>query len=367
MNIAITESPDLAGVIVGETAISDVQGEAGYLSYRGIDITELAQQPFLQVVWQVLFGQWPDPAQEQQLRDHLAINSTLQPEDLALLRALPAGLHPMRMLQGIIPLIQPATATDATHNPDADLGLAIAARLPSLIAAHHRLSQGLDPIPAALELSLHENFLVMLHGNAPSPEAVRLLDTTQILQLEHSFNAGTFAGRVCASTKAALPAVLSASVGTLSGPLHGGADQAALAMAREVGSPEAAAEWVAAALARGDKIMGMGHREYRRLDPRAAILKPLAREFCTEPESRNLFATLVAIEEACQAHFGARGQEIHANVEFYKGAVFHSLGIPDHYFTALFAMARVYGYLAHYLEFAPVGRLIRPRARYIGE
>jgi citrate synthase len=193
-----------------------------------------------------------------------------------------------------------------------------------------------------------------------------MLDAAQILQMEHSFNAGTFAGRVCASTLAPIQSSISASIGTLFGRLHGGADQAALEMAMEIGSPERAESYVQHCLANKIKIMGMGHREYRTVDPRARILKPMAQELCQDEESRNLLATLVAVEEACQREFAERGKEIWANVEFYKGAVFHSLGIPSHYFTAMFAMARVYGYIAHFLEFRRDNRLIRPRAAYTG-
>ena len=204
----------------------------------------------------------------------------------------------------------------------------------------------------------------MFHGKAPTDEQRRMLDAAQILQMEHSFNAGTFAGRVCASTLAPIQSCISASIGTLFGKLHGGADQAALEMAMAIGSSDAAANYVADALARGEKIMGMGHREYRTVDPRAKLLKPMAVTLCREPDSKQLLATLVAVEEACQAAFSVRGKEIWANVEFYKGAVFHSLGIPSQNFTAMFAMARVYGYIAHFLEFKRESRLIRPRARY---
>ena len=193
-----------------------------------------------------------------------------------------------------------------------------------------------------------------------------MLDAAQILQMEHSFNGGTFAGRVCASSLAPIQSSISASIGTLFGRLHGGADQAALEMAMAIGSPDKAEAYVRDCLANKVKIMGMGHREYRTVDPRARLLKPMALELCQDEESKKLLATLIAVEEACQREFAARGKEIWANVEFYKGAVFHSLGIPTHYFTTMFAMARVYGYIAHFLEFQRDSRLIRPRARYVG-
>ncbi len=359
-------SRDLAGIVVGDTRISDVQGELGLLSYRGIPIEELIGVPYLHVVWMVLFGDWPDEQQKSRLKAFMCKHSRLSYTEIDLLQHISRDLHPMLMLQGSIPLLSLPEEETLGVGLDAEQGLFIAAKIAALVAAHHRLAHSkavLPPVPGRL---VHENFLTMFHGTAPTANQVRMLDAAQILQMEHSFNAGTFAGRVCASTLAPIQSAISASIGTLFGKLHGGADQAALEMAMEIGSPERAADYVHDCLANKVKIMGMGHREYRTVDPRAKILKPMAIEMCQDDESRNLLATLVAVEEACQREFAANGKEIWANVEFYKGAVFHSLGIPTHYFTALFAMARVYGYIAHFLEFRQESCLIRPRARYTG-
>lgn len=361
-------SADLAGVVVGETAISDVQGASGILSYRGHPIDEIADKPFLQVAWLLVFGDWPAPAQEQQLAEYMALHRRLSVSEVDVLRALPRDLHPMLMLQSLIPtLLPPESGETFGLSEDAAHGLAIVAKMPALIAAWYRLSQGADIVPSSDSLSPHDDFLRMFHGKAPAPNQISTLDAVQILQMEHSFNASTFAGRVCASTAAPLQSVLSVSVGTLYGVLHGGADQAALAMARTIGNPDKAPAYVAECLAKKTKIMGMGHREYKTVDPRAKILKPMAAALCTSGESRRLLDTLCAVEEACQHEFAAQGKQIWANVEFYKGAVFHGLGIPDEYFTAMFAMARAYGYLAHYLEFKPNSRLIRPRAKYVAQ
>jgi len=359
-------SNDLAGIVVGDTAISDVQGEQGLLSYRGIDINDLVGVPFLHVVWMVLFGEWPQEQEKSRLKTFMCKHSRLTHQEIELLRHVPRKLHPMLMLQGMIPLLELPEEQSMDMELNAEQGLFLAAKITALIAAHYRLGQSkvvLAPTPGRL---FHENFLTMFHGRAPSPEQVQMLNAAQILQMEHSFNCGTFAGRVCASTLAPIQSVISASIGTLFGKLHGGADQAALEMAMTIGSPEKAKAYVQDCLARKEKIMGMGHREYRTVDPRAKILKPMAMELCTEDESRNLLMTLVAVEEACQSAFAKQDKEIWANVEFYKGAVFHSMGIPTHFFTAMFAMSRVYGYIAHFLEFSKDSRLIRPRANYIG-
>ena len=363
---ATVYSSDLAGIVVGDTAISDVQGEQGLLSYRGIDINDLVGVPFLHVVWMVLFGDWPEEQEKSRLKTFMCRHSRLSHAEIELLRHVPRDLHPMLMLQGLVPLLQFPAEQAMDMEPDAEHGLFLAAKITALIAAHHRLGHSkvvLAPTPGRL---FHENFLTMFHGSPPTAEQVRMLNAAQILQMEHSFNAGTFAGRVCASTLAPIQSSVSASIGTLFGKLHGGADQAALEMAMAIGSPDKAGAYVKDCLDRKEKIMGMGHREYRTVDPRAKILKPMAMELCQEGESKNLLLTLVAVEEACQAAFAEQDKEIWANVEFYKGAVFHSLGIPTHFFTAMFAMARVYGYVAHFLEFSKNSRLIRPRANYTG-
>jgi citrate synthase len=360
----VFESPDLAGVIVGTTAISDVRGEEGVLSYRGIAIEELTDKPFLAVAFLVIFGRWPSADESQRLAQFMSHQGQLSGHELSQLRQLPVDLHPMLMLQGMVPLLHLPTQETLGLGLDAEQGLAVAARMAALIAAYFRLQRGEQPIADAPEEDFHANFLHAVHGTTPSADAVTILNTTQILQMEHSFNAGTFAGRVCASTLAPIQSSISASIGTLYGRLHGGADQAALEMAAAIGAPESATEYVAQCLAEKTKIMGMGHREYRTVDPRAKILKPMAQALCRDPDSKQLLDTLVAVEDACREAFAVRGKEIWANVEFYKGAVFHSLGLPSHYFTALFAMARVYGYIAHYVEFSRDSRLIRPRARY---
>ncbi len=359
-------SPDLAGIVVGETAISDVQGDQGKLSYRGVDINDLIDAPFLHVAWLLLFGEWPDSQQSSRLVAFMNRHARLSFQEIDLLQLVPRDLHPMLMLQGMTPLLKLPQEETLDMGLDAEQGLFIAAKLPALVAAHYRLEHSKVPLSPRPGKLFNHNFLYMFHGSQPSEAQVRMLNAAQILQMEHSFNAGTFAGRVCASTLAPIQSSIAASIGTLFGRLHGGADQAALEMAEAIGGPEHAEAYVQDCLARGEKIMGMGHREYRTVDPRARVLKPMAMELCTEGDSARLLATLVAVEEACQRAFAERGKEIWANVEFYKGAVFHSLGIPSQYFTALFAMARVYGYIAHFLEFRRDSRLIRPRAKYTG-
>lgn len=361
-------SADLAGIEVGETAISHVNGAEGELGYRGASIETLVDKPFWQVVWLVLFGDYPNADQENALQIFMANNSRLSEQELAVLKLLPNELHPMLMLQAMVPIIN-LDATDRIDglSNDAHSGIIIASKLPSLIAAKRQFELGKDAIAVDMDESFHKNFLLMFNGQAPTEKQIQMLDTAQILQMEHGFNASTFAGRVCASTLAPIQSAIAASIATLYGELHGGADQAALEMAQAIGKPELAAAYVEDCLAKKIKIMGMGHREYKVLDPRAKILKPMALELCDSGDAKVIFSTLVAVEDACREVFNKKGKEIRANVEFYKGAVFYQLGVPSHYFTSLFAMARVYGYIAHYLEFSGNSRLIRPKARYVGK
>ncbi len=359
----------LEGVEVGATAISNVDGERGELSYRGHPIAELAEQNFVRVAWLLLFGEWPNPHEEAQLGQFLSSHAVLTRAERDLLAAIPADTHPMLMLQALVPLLNtvPLESIDLpSESSDAVEGLIVAAKIPSLVAAYYRreqdlewplVSHGGDPIAA---------FLKNLHGRTPAKAQVDALRVAQILQMEHSYNAGTFCGRVALSTDAPVVSSISASIGTLFGRLHGGADQAALEMAVAIGSADKAAAYVQEQIARGERIMGIGHREYQTLDPRAAVLKPLARSVCQQPEHLALLDTLEAVEQACVEALEKPGKTLRANVEFYKGAVFYALGVPPHFFTSLFAMARVWGYLAHALEFRPEARLIRPRARYIG-
>ncbi len=359
----------LEGVVVGATAVSNVDGTEGRLSYRGQPIEELVARPYLQVAWLLLYGTWPNPREEQTLAHFLLEHRALAQHERDLLAALPLDIHPMHMLQGLVPVLdfEPRARLALPGGEDARRGLIVAARLPTLLAAWLRRRAGLDWTASSTRLDPLQAFLASFTGSEPNARQLAALRAAQILQMEHSYNAGTFAGRVVLSAQAPVECAIAASIGTLFGTLHGGADQAALEFAQSVGSPEAADAAVGTVLAAGGRVMGIGHREYRVTDPRARLLKPLAASLCSaDAEAHQLFQTLVAIEESCVRRLEKPGKTLRANVEFYKGAVFHTLGLPSDSFTAMFAMARVWGYIAHALEFRPQARLIRPRAEYLG-
>jgi citrate synthase len=265
----------------------------------------------------------------------------------------------MHVIQGLAPLLDP---TDRfTHRGEAAQGFAIAAKLPTILVTFLTGEVATPSGTADPALRFIEQI------GAPATDIARAAyNVTQILQIEHSFNASTFVARATASTLAPVENALSAAFGTLHGVLHGGADQAALETADRVASPDAAAGFVDECLATGAKVMGMGHREYRVLDPRARHLKALAEDLCRGTPHEITYRTLVAIEERFTERMAEKGKALYANLEFYKGVIYRTLGIPTRFFTANFAMARVYGYLAHFIESRQDNRIVRPKALYVG-
>lgn len=371
----IAVDPGLEGVVVGSTRISDVDGSAGTLSYRGTSVAALAEQPFAQVASLVALGK-PVPA----VTDSLNAGIKLSERERALVLALPRSLLPMQLLQGVIPLLDKPTDALTLTNADLDhiapgetlptglaqeaaIALSIAGKLPEVIATHFK-STAVDSNAATYCTRFCDMIGADSAANQPLVEAFEVM---QILQLEHSFNASTFAARVIASTLAPIENALSGAVGTLHGVLHGGADQAALETADFVADPAKAAAFVDQCLADGTKVMGMGHREYKVLDPRARFAKQLAEQVSAGTEHERTFAVLAAIEARFSERMQAQGKSLYANIEFYKGLIFRMLGLPPTYFTALFAMARVFGYTAHVLESRINNRLIRPAAHYCGD
>ncbi|MBX3466576.1 MAG: citrate/2-methylcitrate synthase [Planctomycetes bacterium] len=362
----------MAGVVADATAISSIDGERGELRYRGYLIAELVERAsFLEVVGLVVDGELPGPTDVAALEGALA-DRALPAAAQDVLARLPRDTHPMTVLAVVLPLLDDAASKErprlgARPAQRAAL-LALAARLPTVVAAWTRLRRGLAPLAPDPALPLHADFLRMTRGAAPDAREVAVLDATQALQMEHGFNASTFAVRTVASTLAPLSESLAAGVAALHGPLHGGADEAAYRMALEVGGPEAALAWVDAALARKHKIMGLGHREYRVVDPRALVLRPMALDLARAlgPAHVRVLETLAAIDDHAAARFAAQGKRIRANVDFYKGAVFAALGLEPDCFTALFAMSRAFGWGAHALELWDDHALYRPRAAYRG-
>ena len=342
----------LEGVEVDETAISLVDGEQGRLSYRGFDVSELVERSFTEVAQLVLGLSLPD------FDARLAAAGQLTHREQKLLQCA-GDVHPMHVLQCAVPVLE-----DGGSFPElgeAGLGLAVAAKLPQIVAQrfHGR------PVPHPQSQDYCARFLEQIDPTLGA-SARRAFSITQVLQIEHSFNAGAFAARVVASTLAPVQNCIAAGLGALHGRLHGGADQAALETADRVGGAKRAAAFVDQALANRERVMGMGHREYRVLDPRARYVKALARDLAAGTPHQDTYETLAAIEARFSQRMAERGKALHANIEFYKGLIYRILGLRPEFFTALFGMARVFGYVAHFMESRRNNRLMRPAARYVG-
>lgn len=358
----------LEGVIADTTAVSLVDGEAGRLYYRGHPVESLVGRRFAEVMHLVVFGELPRESRLAEVEDYLWIAGRLPPEVAASARQLARhGEHPMTTLQAITPLLAldpPAVSLGRSQHEDE--ALIVAARLPAAIATIHAALQ--DHPEHAYPQSRHygERFLQLLHGRRPSAMQTAVFESTQILQLDHGFNASTFTARVVTSTLAPVTSALSAAMGALYGPLHGAADQQALEMALEVGEPQRAREFVAHCLATGRKVMGMGHREYRVVDPRSRMIRALAQRVAQRPEHVKLLDVLSAVDEAFLEQTHSKRRALRANLEFYKGVVYAALDIPKEFFTASFAAARVFGWIAHVMEQRQDNRIIRPAAHYVG-
>jgi len=361
----------LEGVIVADTRVGDVRGEEGFYHYRQYSAVELAERRTFEDVWHLLLeGELPAAAERAAFADRVR---PLRAVPDAVLRELPAiaaaGARPAPLdaLRTAVSLL----AADLGLRPALDAGpdelhadaLRVTAAVPTLVAALWRLRSGREPLAPHPALGTAANYLYMLHGEEPDPASARAVEQYLITTVDHGFNSSTFTARVIASTGADLGAAVVGAIGALSGPLHGGAPSRALDMLDAIGTPDRAEAWVRAAVERGDRIMGFGHRVYRTEDPRSRLLRAVAQRLGGE---RVAFAT--AVERTVLDVLAERkpGRRLSTNVEFYAGVVMDACGIPRDLFTPTFTASRVVGWCAHVLEQASANRLIRPAARYVG-
>jgi citrate synthase len=357
----------LEGVIACETKISRIElvDGKGILEYRGYDIRDLARKSsYEEVAYLLLYGELPKRYELQDFKIELAERRELPPQIIGLLTHLPPYTHPMVVLRTSTSYLGSLDKKIDVKTREENLNKAknLIAKFPTIIAYYHRIRTGKNVIPPTLELGHAANFLYMLSGEEPSRTAERALDMDLILHAEHELNASTFAARIAASTLADMYACIVAATGTLMGPLHGGAAQEVMKMLREVASPRRAEEYVKKKIEKGERIMGFGHRVYRGIiDPRAELLKRLAKKLSMEGVPR-WFEISEAIAKAAY-----RYKRLLPNVDFYSASVYANLGIPDDLFINIFAMGRIAGWTAHVIEQYENNRLIRPRAKYVGD
>jgi citrate synthase len=355
----------LEGVVVAQTRLSRIDGEAGTLVYGGYPIEELAENAtFEEVCYLLWHGDLPNRSRLDEMRDRLAGEYTLPDPVMDLIRSSPGDAHPMAVLRTAVSALglHDPEAGDRSRDGTLSKAIRLTARLPTITAAIGRAQRGDPPIAPRGDLGIAENLLYMLTGDEPDEAAARTMDVALILHAEHGLNASTFSARVTIATLSDLYSAVTSAIGTLKGPLHGGANERVMAMLRSIGEPEGAAAWIGEALARKEKIMGFGHRVYRAVDPRAPILRGLGEQL----GSSKWFEISDRVREAMRAAMDERGKKIYANVDFYSASVYDRLGIPTSLFTNIFACARVAGWTAHILEQLDDNRLIRPKAGYVG-
>lgn len=369
--------PGLEGVPATKSNISDIDGEKGILAYRGYPIEQLAKySTFEETALLLLDGVLPTHTELENFDQQLRRNREVKFHIRELMKTLPSTAHPMEMLQTAVAslgMFYPGNEALTSRSVSDDLDyvhnmtVKIMARMGTIVAMWQHIRSGYDPTPPRSDLNYAENFLYMLSGADPDPVLARILDVCLILHAEHTINASTFSVLVNGSTLASPYSVISGAIGTLSGPLHGGANQKVLEMLEEIGSPNKAQEYVDNKLAKKEVIWGMGHREYKTKDPRATILQGLVQDLL---EARGgkvnpLFEIALAVEKAAEGRLAHKG--VYANVDFYSGILYQEMGIPADQFTAIFAIARCAGWLAHWREQLRDNRIFRPTQVYTGE
>lgn len=360
--------PGLADVPVAESSISFIDGKRARLEYRGIAVETLARQScFEETSWLLLKGELPTQREladfDHRLRRHRRIKYKLKD----LIKCLPETGHPMDALQaGVAAMGMFYPARDVTNaQSNWDSAIRLIAKTPTVVAAFARMRNGDEAITPRDDLDHAANFYWMLFEREPSPAVRKVLDACLILHAEHTMNASTFSGRVTGSTLANPYTVVSSAIGTLTGPLHGGANEEVLDMLEEIGSVENVRKWLEDAVTTKKKIMGMGHRVYKVKDPRATVLQELAEHVFAEMSRPKMYEIAIETERVAAGILGPKG--IYPNVDFYSGIVYASLGIPRDLFTPIFAIARVVGWLSHWLEQLKNNRIFRPEQVYVGK
>ncbi|MCC7022673.1 MAG: citrate/2-methylcitrate synthase [Thermomicrobiales bacterium] len=363
---ALPKPEGLEGVVAASTALSHVFGEEGKLVYRGYDIHELAgKASFEEVAYLLWMGHLPNRAELSELMQKLGQQRQLPDDVVAVIRDIPTSAHPMDALRTGVSALGASDANVFDDTPDLNEAISLTAKFPGILATFFRLRQGLEPVRPKPEHNTAQSYLYQLFGKEPEEKHWRPLEVYLTLLADHGMNASTFTARVIASTGSDLSSAITGAVGALKGPLHGGAPSKVLDMLEAIGAAENVDAWLTEALDRGDRLMGFGHRVYKAEDPRAEILRGMAREAST-PE---FFELSRRTEERAleMLHERKPGRRLYTNVEFYSAAVLSAVGLPGDMFTPTFATSRVVGWTAHVLEQVANNRLIRPQSEFVGE
>lgn len=354
----------LEGIVANSTALSDVLGDIGQLIYRGYDINELAGKvSFEEIIYLLWYGELPTKAQLETLTAEFRKHRDLPPGVVEFLTSAPKTANPMDVMRTAVSMLglYDEHLDDSSVERNRERAVGITARIGIIAGYFHRARQGKPLPPVRKDLGEAAHFLYLLNGEAPSQEAADTLDVAYVLHADHGMNASTFSARVTVATLTDMYSAITSAIGTLKGPLHGGANEGVIHMLEEIGSEDKVDAWVADALAHKKKIMGIGHRVYKVLDPRAPHLRAMAvklTEQLGEPKWIRMSERIAAIMREKKG--------LNANVDFYSATVYYSLGVPTDMFTPIFAISRCAGWTGHVLEQLADNRLYRPLSEYVG-
>ncbi len=354
----------LEGVVAASTAISCIDGLNGRLFYRGIEINELAEQSSFEETTALLwYGKLPTKQQLESLERKFRENRQIPNEVLGLMMSMPRKTGAMEVLRTAVSALSAYDPEDHDNSLEANVhkSIRLTASMPTIVAAWDRIRNGQWPVPPSADLGHAANFLYMLTGKVPDPAAAEVLDTCLILHADHGLNASTFSARITASTLSDLHSAIVSAIGTLKGPLHGGANEQVMRMLLEIGDPDRTEQYIRGALAAKKKIMGFGHRVYKADDPRAAWLQRLSQKLAESSGNRKWFDISERVRTLVQD-----AKTLPVNVDFYSASVYYTLGIAIDLFTPIFAISRVAGWTGHVYEQYSDNRLIRPESEYVG-
>nr|WP_290224698.1 citrate synthase [Trichocoleus desertorum] len=359
--------PGLENIPATQSSISYVDGQRGVLEYRGIRIEELAEKStFLETAYLLIWGELPTQAELTAFQDEIQYHRRVKFRVRDMMKCFPESGHPMDALQASAAALGLFYSRRDLHNPAYIRAAAVRllAKIPTMVAAFQLIRKGNDPVQPRDDLGYAANFLYMLNEQEPDPLAARVFDVCLTLHAEHTINASTFSAMVTASTLTDPYAVIASAVGTLAGPLHGGANEEVVAMLEGIGSVANVRPYLDDLLERKAKIMGFGHRVYKVKDPRATILQNLAEQLFEKFGRDKYYDIAIELEQAVAEKLAHKG--IYPNVDFYSGLVYSKLGIPTDLFTPVFAISRVAGWLAHWKEQLAENRIFRPTQIYTG-
>lgn len=354
----------LEDVVAGTSEICFIDGKEGRLVYCGYDIRDLAEHSTFEEVAFLLWNRrLPNKDELEALDRQLRAQRALPAGVLDVLRSLPKDIHPMAALRTGVSVLgnYDPESEDGSREANYRKAVKLTAQIPTIVTAWQRLRSGQEPVPPRDDLPHAANFLYMLSGREPDAYSARVFDVALILHADHELNASTFSSRVTIATLTDMYSAITAAVGTLKGPLHGGANEQVMRMLLEIGEPARAESWIRDALAQKKKIMGFGHRVYKTKDPRAYILEEMSRELGRRAGVTKWFEMSQIIERVVLEEKG-----LYPNVDFYSASAYYSMGIPLDLYTPIFAVSRITGWTAHILEQLENNRIIRPRAEYVG-